>query len=175
MLSTSPGMLLISVFTPFTVSCKTLNEQKYIFISKKWTVINFALSIVFYLCGSCFLDLYYLPSSPKASDYNFYEKNWYKDFGIPSLLFNLKICLPLFLFSILLYALLLNCKIRGQSLYKRTAMNIDDPNDIIDLDNLQDGGDLEMGVLKTKKALIADPSTLPCSPRIVCIPKPFEV
>ena len=55
MLSTSPGLLLISVFTPFTASCKTLNEQKYIFISKKWTVINFALSIVSYLCGSCFL------------------------------------------------------------------------------------------------------------------------
>ena len=71
--------------------------------------------------------------------------------------------------------LLLNCKICGQSLYKRTAMNIDDPNDIIDLDNMQDGGDLEMGVLKSKKALIANPSTLPCSPRIVCIPKPFEV
>ena len=54
-------------------------------------------------------------------------------------------------------------KIRGQSLYKTTAMNVDDWNDIIDLDNLQDEGDLEMGVLKTKKAFI-DPSTLPYSP-----------
>ena len=53
-------------------------------------------------------------------------------------------------------------------------MNIDDWNDIINLDNVQDGGDLEMGVLKTKKAMI-DPSTLPYSPRIICIPKPFEV
>ena len=151
-----------------------MKEKKYIFISKKWTVINFALSIVFYLCGSCFLDLYYLPSTPKASDYTFYEKNWYKDFGIPSLLFNLKICLPLFLFSIICYALLLICKIRGKSLYKRTAINIDDWSDIIDPDNVQDASDLEMGVLKTDKVVI-DPSTLAYSPRIICIPKPFEV
>ena len=99
---------------------------------------------------------------------------WNEFFGIPSLLFNLKICLPLFLLSIICYALLLKCKIHGQSLYKTTAINVEDWNDIIDLDNVQDGGDLEMGVLKTKKARI-DPSTLPYSPRIICIPKPFEV
>ena len=195
MLSTSPGLLLISVFTPFTISCKTLNDKKYLFICKKWTVINFVLSIIFYLCGSCFLIFYYLPSSVSHcselfKDHRRYpspnllsiitlidEKDWNdwnESIGIPSLLFNLKICLPLFLLSIICYALLLKCKIRGQSLYKTTAMNVDDWNDIIDLDNLRDEGDLEMGVLKTKKAFI-DPSTLPYSPRIICIPKPFEV
>ena len=164
MLSTSPGFLLISVFTPFTLSCKTFNGKKYLFVSKKWTVINFLLSVVFYLCGSCFLNFYYLPSSfPSPYTYR-----------IPSFLLSLKICLPLFIFSIICYALLLKCKIRGQSLYKSTAMYIDDRNDIIDLDNVQDGADLELGVLKTKEALI-DPSTLPYSPRIICIPKPFEV
>ncbi len=171
MLSTSPGMLLISVFTPFTVSCKILNEKKYIYVSEKWTVINFILSIVCYLLGTCFLHLYYLPSgSGSSGDYQFYIE----DIAIPSLLLNLKICLPLFLFSIICYALLLICKIRGKSLYKRTAIDIDDWSDIIDPDNVQDASDLEMGVLKTDKVVI-DPSTLAYSPRIICIPKPFEV
>jgi len=44
----------------------------------------------------------------------------------------------------------------------------------LDLDNIQDASDMEMGVLKTDKVVI-DPSTLPYSPRIICIPKPFEV
>ena len=180
MLSIWPGMLLIAVFTPFTLSCKKLNEKKYLFVSKKWTVINFVLSIVFYLCGSCFLDLYYLPL---AIGRDFTKTNtipsslwkaFVEGFGIPSLLLNFNICLPLFLFSIICYALLLKCKINGKSLYKRTAINIDDWNDIIDLDNIQDASDMEMGVLKTDKVVI-DPSTLPYSPRIICIPKPFEV
>ena len=179
MLSTSPGLLLISVFTPFTISCKTLNGKKYLFVSKKWTVINFLLSVVFYLCGSCFLNFYYLPSSSSHLHGTFYKKFYDTEklnevIGIPSFLLSLKICLSLFLSSIICYALLLKCKIRGQSLYKRTAMNIDDRNDIIDLDNVRDGADLEMGVLKTKEALI-DPSTLEYSPRIICIPKPFVV
>ena len=134
MLSFSPGFLFISVFTPFTLSCKTLNDKKYVFVSKKWTVINFVISIVFYLCGSCFLLFCYLPFSPVGLMYTaVYEFasardrkgwNWNEFFGIPSLLSNLKICLPLFLFSIICYALLLKCKIRGQFLYKRTAINI---------------------------------------------------
>ena len=172
MLSIWPGMLIIAVFTPFTLSCITLNKKKYLFISKKWTVINFALTIVFFLCGSCFLNLYYL--STIDYDLSWDWINYTKYCGIPSVINNLKICLPLFLFSIICYALLLNCKIRGKSLYKRTAINIDDWNDIIDPDNVQDGTDLEMGVLKTDKVVI-DPSTLAYSPRIVCIPKPFEM
>ena len=67
----------------------------------------------------------------------------------------------------------MKCKIRGKSLYKRTAINIDDWNDIIDPDNVQDGTDLEMGVLKSDKVI--DPFTMAYSPRIVCIPKPFEM
>ena len=172
MLSIWPGMLIIAVFTPFTLSCITLNKKKYLFISKKWTVINFALTIVFFLCGSCFLNLYYL--STIDYDLSWDWINYTKYCGIPSVINNLKICLPLFLFSIICYALLLNCKIRGKSLYKRTAINIDDWNDIIDPDNVHDGTDLEMGVLKTDKVVI-DPSTLAYSPRIVCIPKPFEM
>ena len=177
MLSTSPGMLLISVFTPFTVSCKVLNEKKYLYVSEKWTVINFILSIVCYLSGTCFLHLYYLPSVFGFLKYRYTTLavvDYSEEIAIPSLLFNLKICLPLFLFSIICYALLLKCKINGKSLYKRTAINIDDWNDIIDLDNIQDASDMEMGVLKTDKVVI-DPSTLPYSPRIICIPKPFEV
>ena len=96
MLSIWPGMLLIAVFTPFTLSCITLNKKKYLFISKKWTVINFVLSIVFFLCGSCFLNLYYL----STFDFSWDRINYTEVFGIPSVINNLKICLPLFLFSI---------------------------------------------------------------------------
>ena len=183
MLSTSPGLLLISVFTPFTLSCKRFNDRKYLFVSKKWTMINFVLSIVFYLGGSCFTIFYFFYQAPFSSSYPWGswgtwkwvpQELWNRQFAIPYLQVNLSICLPLFLLSIICYVLLLKCKIRGKPLYKRTAMNIDDWNDIIDLDNVQDGTDLEMGVRKTDKVVI-DPSTLAYSPRIVCVPKPFEM
>ena len=175
-----PGMLLISLFTPFMFSCENLNGKKYLTVSKKWTIINFLVSILFNLSGRCFFHFFWIAS--KFNDANIDNiiyasiiyKRYMKDFGIPALLLTLIVCLPLYLLSIICYTILLKCKVNGKHLYKRSAMNIEDWNDIIDPDNFQDGTDLELGaLLKTRKA-VSDPSTLNFSHRIVCIPKSFE-
>ena len=174
-----PGMLLISLFTPFMFSCEKLNGKKYLTVSKKWTIINFLVSILFNLSGRCFYDFYYIPTIFYQS---FIENlpSYFNDAniaieanGMPSFLLTLKVCLPLYLLSIICYTILLKCKVNGKHLYKRSAMNIEDWNDIIDPDNFQDGTDLELGLLETRKA-VSDPSTLNFSHRIVCIPKSFE-
>ena len=135
-----PGMLLISLFTPFMFSCEKLNGKKYLTVSKKWTIINFLVSILFNLSGRCFYDFYYIPTNLHLP---------IERLGLPSFLLTLKVCLPLYLLSIICYTILLKCKVNGKHLYKRSAMNIEDWNDIIDPDNFQDGTDLELGLLET--------------------------
>ena len=159
-----PGMLLISLFTPFMFSCEKLNGKKYLTVSKKWTIINFLVSILFNLSGRCFYDFYYIPT--------IFRRGF--TIGLPSFLLTLKVCLPLYLLSIICYTILLKCRVNGKGLYKRSAMNIEDWNDIIDPDNFQDGTDLELGALLETKKVVSDPSTLNYSHRIVCIPKSFE-
>ena len=163
-----PGMLLISLFTPFMFSCEKLNGKKYLTVSKKWTIINFLVSILFNLSGRGFYDFFW------EASYWINAKVYIEEYGLPSFLLTLKVCLPLYLLSIICYTILLKCKVNGKHFYKRSAMNIEDWNDIIDPDNFQDGTDLELGALLETKKAVSDPSTLNFSHRIVCIPKSFE-
>ena len=155
-----PGMLLISLFSPFMFSCEKFNGKMYLTVSKKWTIINLSLSILFTFSGRCFYDFFHAPSSGiPIQD------------GFQSFLLTLNVCLPLYVFSIICYTILLKCKVNGKHFYQRSAMNIEDWNDIIVPDDFKDGTDLELGELLEIKTVDSEPFTLNFSHRIVCIPK----
>ena len=128
-----PSVLLLSLFSPFTVACIHQNGEKYLTVSKKLTMTNLALSFCGTFVGRAFYDFVYVPILKyKTIGYG----KVVQSYGVPSYLLTLNICLPLFIIATVCIGLLL-FKAQGGHVQK-TALNINDFDDIIELDSDKD-------------------------------------
>ena len=127
-----PSVLLISLFSPFTFACIRRNGEKYLTISNELTMTNLALSFCGTFAGRAFYDFVYVPILK-------YRTIGYgkivQSYGVPSYLLTLNICLPLFFIATACIGFLL---FKAKEHVQKTALNINDFDDIIELDSDKD-------------------------------------
>ena len=91
-----PGLLLISLFSTFMLSCENSRNGKHLIISKKLTLVNYALTILFTFAGRAVYDFVYFPNKFEATlGWDYVIENY----GLPSYFLTLTVCLPLYVLA----------------------------------------------------------------------------